>query len=345
MSKKKKKVVTIVCAILVVILIAGGTAFYFYSNRFIYNKEGDTGNTTGNLYNGGMFCVYDGFVYFANPNDEGRLYRMKEDGSGMEKIGKDSVSCLNICNGYVYYIRDNMLGEMSFVSVNIRHGVSRLKLKDKKTQMIHQGVSDDLLLCGNDLYYRAYSKDTGSYYVRKAGIDGKSDTTLFESPYQMLDYADGKIYFANDGNNHNLMYYRLKDEKLSECFAGNFYMPDCEGNYIYYIDLSNGHKISRLNISTLKTEVLSEDYAVIYNVNAKTGDIYYQAENTEDDHKLCRMKTDGSGYNTVLRGDYTNINFTKDYVYFYEINRSNFTLYRASLSGGTPEIFDPPVDD
>ncbi len=76
--------------------------------------------------------MYDGFVYFANPNDEGRLYRMKEDGSGMEKIGKDSVSCLNICNGYVYYIRDNMLGEMSFISVNIRHGVSRLKLKDKK---------------------------------------------------------------------------------------------------------------------------------------------------------------------------------------------------------------------
>ncbi len=211
--------------------------------------------------------------------------------------------------------------------------------------MIHQGVSDDLLLCGNDLYYRAYSKDTGSYYVRKAGIDGKSDTTLFESPYQMLDYADGKIYFANDGNNHNLMYYRLEDEKLSECFAGNFYMPDCEGNYIYYIDLDNGHKISRLNISTLETEVLSEDYAVIYNVNAETGDIYYQAENTEDDHKLCRMKTDGSGYNTVLRGDYTNINFTKEYVYFYEINRSDFTLYRASLSGGTPEIFDPPVDD
>ena len=90
-KKKKKKIITIICAVLVVLLIAGGTGFYFYSNRFIYNKEGDTGNTTGNLYNGGMFCVYDGFVYFANPNDEGRLYRMKEDGSGVEKIGKDSV--------------------------------------------------------------------------------------------------------------------------------------------------------------------------------------------------------------------------------------------------------------
>lgn len=340
----KKKVMMIIAVVLVVLAAGTGIGYYVYSNRFIYNEEGDTGNTTGNLYNGGMFCVYDGFVYFSNPDDNGRLYRMKEDGSGSERIGKDSVSCLNICNGYVYYVRDNMAGSVSFVSVDMSHGVSRLKLGDKNAEVLHNGISDALMLCGNDLYYRAYSKSTGGYYMRKVGIDGSTDESLFEKSYLMIDYADGKIFFSNDGENHNLMFYTVESGKVSECYAGNFYMPDCEDGYIYYIDLDNGHKISRLSTSTLKNEVLSDDYAVIYNVNARTGEIYYQAENAADDHRLCKMNTDGSGQDTVLKGDYTDINFTEDYVYFYQINGNDYTLYRAALSGGAPDIYHPAVD-
>lgn len=341
-----KKTIAIIITVLVLVAAVTGVGFYMYSNRFIYNKEGDVGNTTGNLYNDGMFCAYKGFVYFANPNDNGRLYRMKEDGSAAERLCSDSVSCINICNDYIYYIRDNMAGHISFVSVDLSNGVSRLKIGKKEGESLHHGVSDSLLLCGNDLYYRAYNKKTGGYSVKKTGIDGKTTDSLFDESYLLLDYSDGKIYFANDGSNHNLMYYSLKDEKKSECFAGNFYMPDCEGDYLYYIDLDNGHKLSRLNIFTSKTEVLNEDYTVIYNLNAKTGEIYYQAENGKEDHRLCRMKTDGSGAETVLEGDYTDINYTEDYVYFYQIKgRNSFQLYRKPLSGGTPEVFDAPVDN
>lgn len=340
----KKKVITIVSVIVIALLAAVGIGYLIYSNRFIYNEEGDTGNTTGNLYNGGMFCVYNGFVYFSNPEDNGRLYRMKEDGSGAERLCKDSVSNLNICNDYIYYVRDNMAGEVSFVSTSLSHGVSRLKIGDREAEKLHQGVSDALLLCGNDLYFRAYNKDTGSYNIRKAGIDGKTDESLFDKSYLMLDYSNGKIYFVNDGDNHNLMYYTIESGNTTECFAGNLYMPDSEDGYIYYIDLDNGHKITRLDMATLKTEVLSEDYAVIYNLNAETGEIYYQAENSKDDHKLCKMKTDGSGQGTVLEGDYTDINFTEEYAYFYELHGKDYTLYRVPLRGGDPAVYHPPVE-
>lgn len=340
-----KTKVKIIIAVLVVLLICGGIGVYMYSNRFIYNKEGDTGNTTGNLYNDGMFCVYDGFVYFANPNDNGKLYRMKEDGSGCEKVSDDSVSHINICNGYIYYVRDNMAGNISFVSIDLKNGISRLKIGEEKADVIKTGVANSLLLCGNDLYYQSYNKNTGRYYMRKSGIDGKTDAKLFDESYRMLSYSDGKIYFINTETDHNMMYYRIEDESVSTFLAGNFHMPDCEGDYIYYIDLENGHRLTRLNIKTSKTEVLNEDYVVTYNVNLATGEIYYQTESANDDHRLCKMNLDGSENQTVIEGNYTDINFTKEYVYFYELKgKEMIQLYRAKLSGGEPESFDVPVD-
>ena len=97
-----KKKITIAVVILVIIAIGAATGYHFYSKRFIYNKEGDLGNTTGNLYNEGLFCTYKGFVYFSNPSDNGRLYRMKEDGTGVERLCSDSVSYINICNDQIY---------------------------------------------------------------------------------------------------------------------------------------------------------------------------------------------------------------------------------------------------
>ena len=333
----------IVIAVVIVIAAVTGIIFYQYSNRFVYNKENDVGNTTGNLYNGGMFCVYKGYVYFSNPSDNGKLYRMKEDGSEVKRICTDSVSCLNICNDYIYYVKDNMIGDITFVSQDMLHGISRLKIGDSEPVVIHQGISDALLLQGNNLYFHAYGKSTGSYYVQKAGIDGKSNEKLYDESYAMLDYYDGKIFFANTKGNHNLMYYTVDNGSVSDCYAGNFYMPDCEDGFVYYIDLDNDHKLTRMGLNTLETEVLCEDRVVKYNVNSKTGDIYYQAENTSTDHMLCRMKIDGSDRQIVLEGDYTDINFTEEHVYFYKMLSGNYVLYRASLPGGVPEEFTPPA--
>lgn len=340
-----KKKITIAVVILVIIAIGAATGYHFYSKRFIYNKEGDLGNTTGNLYNEGLFCTYKGFVYFSNPSDNGRLYRMKEDGTGVERLCSDSVSYINICNDQIYYIRDNVGGNVAFYSATLSNGVCRRKIGSSDITILHSGVSDSLIMIGNDVYFRAYSKNDNSYIIRKAAIDGKSDTVALEKNYTLLDYSQGKIYFANNESNHNLMYYNLKEGETSECFAGNFYMPDCEGDYLYYIDLDNGHKITRMDLRTAKRKVISEDYAVLYNLNSNTGEIYYQAENAKDDHKLCKVPADGGDVQTVLEGDYTDINFTEEYVYFFETKgSSNIHLYRGKLSGGTPELYEMPVD-
>ncbi len=341
MRKKKKLIIIIVASVLVIGIVGTFVGLHIYNNRFIYNKKDAVGNTTGNLYNGGMFCVYDGYVYFSNPDDKGKLYRMKEDGSELEKIHDDSVSGLNISNGYIYYVKDNMAGDIAFISPEMSNGINRLKIGQKKTETLHQGVSDALLMYGNNLYYRAYNENTGAYYIRKASTDGKSDESLLEDPCLLLDAANDKIFYANTVGNHNLMYYDPDENQSRIAYAGNFYMPDFAKDYIYYIDLDNNHKITRLGYFTLETEVLSDDYAVKFNVNEATGDIYYQCENTDKSHALKKMKMDGSGQGVVSKGSYTNINFTEEYVYFYSVESGSAELYRSKLPGGVPEVYHP----
>lgn len=77
------------------ILIALGLVFifallviiYLHTRRVSPIPAGTVGNTAGNANNNGMFCEYNGTVYFSNPYDNGSLYSMKPDGTRIKKLG------------------------------------------------------------------------------------------------------------------------------------------------------------------------------------------------------------------------------------------------------------------
>ena len=56
----KKKISIIIAVIVVIALIAAAVIFHYLSNRTHFNEGYVNGNTAGNLYNGGLFCEYDG---------------------------------------------------------------------------------------------------------------------------------------------------------------------------------------------------------------------------------------------------------------------------------------------
>ena len=75
----KKKVITI----LTILLVIAAAVLVFVSSelsrRVTPNPTGTVGNTACNLYNGGVFCEDDWYVYFSNPYDNDALYRMRPD--------------------------------------------------------------------------------------------------------------------------------------------------------------------------------------------------------------------------------------------------------------------------
>ena len=59
----KKKISIIIVVIVIIALIAAAVIFHYLSNRTHFNEGYVNGNTAGNLYNGGLFCEYDGIFF------------------------------------------------------------------------------------------------------------------------------------------------------------------------------------------------------------------------------------------------------------------------------------------
>ena len=79
MRSNKKKIIGLSITFVLIAIGIGLIIFNSMNNKLRYNKDGDVGNTTGNLYNKGLFCEYEGYVYFSNAADANSLYRMKAD--------------------------------------------------------------------------------------------------------------------------------------------------------------------------------------------------------------------------------------------------------------------------
>lgn len=338
-----KKIKGIIIFVVIAAVIAGGLIAYNILNRFEYNEDNATGNTTGNLYNEGLFCEYGEYVYFANPNDNGALYRMNKEGTEFEKLYDDNTSYICIYNDLVYYKKFNGTQNKDKLFSRVLYGIQRLESEGGNAAMLHNGKIDCMVLSGNYIYYRYYDDET-LFSLRKVKIDGKEDILISDEDYQPIAAGNGKIYFTDVTDTHNLMVLDTADDSIRTIAQGNFYMPDVYNGYVYYIDLGNNRRLTRMSLSTRETEVISDDSVINYNLGGKYGVIYYQAENSTDEHKLVRISLNGMGYNTIAKGDYSKIGITEKYTYFYQKIGDDYILYRTPTTGAADaEKFNPQV--
>ena len=336
MGNKKKIIIISVIAVLIALGI-GLIVYNSISSRLRYNKDGDVGNTTGNLYNGGYFCEYKGYVYFSNKADSDSLYRMKSDGTKLEKLHSDRVSYIQVINDYIYYVRMNETSA-EVVLRGQPYGIFRLEIGDNKAEQIYNGVVLSMRMLGNYLYFQSYiEKNEDKLQLKKIKIDGTGLETISDEDYEPICVNGEDIYFIEVKDSHNLMRMDTTDDRIVTAAEGNYYMPTFINGFMYFIDLEAGMKLTRVNLSTDEYVVLDEGKCINYNVSEENNVIYYQLEN-EDGHKLCRMALDGENKVVVTEGDCKNIHITKNYTYFYKITGisvDDVTLYRAKTNGSS----------
>jgi len=200
-----KKIISIILAVLCVIGI-GGIALYTNSiNKDYYNDGYVNGNTAGNLYNSGLFCEYEGIVYFANPNDGNQLYQMNADGTGIKKLSDDSAAFINVDENYVYYTRtgDNSESDFSFLHVNT-HSLCKLRRDGKgEIKVLDTAPCMYASLVGNYIYYIHYNSTEASTLYRIKN-DGEEKEQIFPQPYFTCSTAKQYIYYNGLENDHNV---------------------------------------------------------------------------------------------------------------------------------------------
>ena len=339
MAKKtlsRNSLITYISVAAVALLLFGTLIFFsFTSGRVSMNPEGTIGNTAGNLNNAGLFCEYNGTVYFSNPTDGGSLYAMNPDESEIRELYAMPVRNILAGGEYLYYFQLGASEESGFGSVTNTHSFNRCDLNGKKSV----GITRDVIVTGqlvdNYLYLLASGKEHPEFY--KIKIDKSDRVHLADYAINPACAKDGVIYYNGTQGDHSL--YRLNtagDVAETVWSNGNLWYPVLSGDYIYFMDVSADYQLCRYSLSGQTVEILTRERVDCFNVGS--GYIYYQTNDAVAPQLKC-MHTDGSNVLVIADGIYTNINMTSQYVYFQEYGVSG-SLFHARLGSDRYSFFN-----
>lgn len=331
MTKKAK--IILVCVIFLIACIATGV-FMSLSERVIMNPEGTVGNTAGNINNAGLFCEYNGKVYFSNAFEGGSLFVMNPDETGLQRLLPLNVRNILAGGEYLYYFQ---IGSSSFEDAMMQlSGIisfQRYSLDSKKTKSLTTDTVVSGQLVDNYLYLLTSTKSGPSFYKLK--IDSSDKVSLADYAINPACAEDGVIYYNNTQNDHYLFSLDTKTDVPRELWRGNLWYPVKEGDYIYYMDVENNYRLCRYSLSQNVIEVLTNDRVDCFNVGG--GFIYYQKNGR--DAQLKAMPTNGGGAWVIAEGNYTNINMTSGYVYFQDFG-DDTVWYHSPLGSSIYSRFD-----
>lgn len=322
----KKKVIITICICFLVLICAGVIILIHMGRKIPENPAGTIGNTSGNLYNGGLFCESDGYVYFSNPYDANALYCMRPDESEMKKLVTTQVASINADGKFLYYYQGGSGGNAGLGFLISTTGVYRTQKDNvKNVACLDRVLGKYVILADNTVYYTCADDEVS---LKSIGIDGTNKETLLQLDILPVSVQDSTFYYINNEENLHLMAYDLRTKSSRQVLLDDIYMPIIEGNTVYGIDIHDNYALVRLNISTGEKTLLDSDRTDLINVTS--GYIYYQTSGKTP--QLKRIRRDGSDMAVVADGAHTNINATSAYVYFTKFG-SPTPVYKTPASG------------
>lgn len=339
MQKKKQNIVILIAVAAILVLI---TILALLNSHTSSVPEGTVGNTGGNLNNRGLFCEYNGKVYFSNAYDDGVLYCMNPDETDIRKLNNSKAEYINAGGKYLVYYQkgSSSSGTGSLKFVGAMNGVYRTRLNGKNAVCLDDDASGTVLLAENNVYYAHYDTDT-ALSLRKIRLDKKKAQILTDYWINPACCVNGTIYYNGTESDHYLYSWDTSADTSALIWGGDIWNPVVVGDYVYYMDVENNYKLCRYSLADGSSLLLTEDRVDTFNVYDNI--IYYQA-NSSSEPALKRMYTDGSGLITVAEGNYTNINITSEYVYFTGFG-SDVPVYKTSTFGPVnTETFDAALN-
>lgn len=341
----KNKIPYIILSVIFICLIALLFVFTALEKITAKNDGSVLGNTAGNLYNGGLFCEYNGVIYFANHKDDNSLYRMNAaDCSGIEKLHTDRVCYLNADDNYLYYSRMNHQKEEGSASIFTLFNTGLYRVNRKNGNNLHSIYRNPCglaLLFGNELFYQHYEENEG-LSLHRVGTDGENNTELSSEALLPACVADGVFYYSGVNKDHDLHTLHPATGETSTLLERSTYMPIVRDEGIYFMTLGD-YAINRYNPTTGESEKLITEPCVTYNISNDGRFLYYQVDRS-DNNRICVLDLNTLTSTTILEGNYSQIHVTSNYVFFTDFAETTVYAY-ATDDSGTLSMFNPPVEE
>lgn len=328
---------------LVMIAIVALVIVTFRSKQTVYNEEYVLGNSSGNLFNGGLFCEYENRIYFSNPKDEGRLYVMDADLSNYEKLSSDTATSINVAGKYVIYGRHN--DQQKHTNENVfatsKTGLYRIDQNGNNLKTLFDSAVNVVNLCGNTVYFQR--NINSGFGISMIDIDKSNDADLTEEP--IFPYAIDKnyLYYVGVSNNHNMYRMNLSSGQKETIYKGNIAYLTLADGYLYYLDLENSHALTRMQPDGTDKEILVTEPTSTYNVTPDGSFLYYEVDNGKS-NGIVRMNLKNGVSKTLMDGNYSCIHTTSVFTFFQSFDDGNYYVVQND-DDSSPVRFIPEVED
>ncbi len=330
-----KTVKIVLATVICVLLLAGLGIASMFANRISMNPDGTVGNSAGNLNNEGLFCEYDGRVYFSNTADHGCLYSMTPDETDVVQLNQMQVRNILAGGKYLYFYQFNAAPQSGPGQIEGMRSFCRSKLNGSNVTTLTRDVVVTGQLVNNYLYLLTSKASSTSFYKLK--IDESEQVDLANYNINPACAGNGVIYYNGTQEDHYLYALNTANDVTTELWRGNLWYPCLDGDYIYYMDVAVNYRLCRYSLTQNEVQVLTNDRVDCFNVG--NGYIYYQKNDSVSPQLKC-MRTDGSDNRVVAEGNYTRINMTSRYVYFQAFG-DELTTYHIPLGGTAYSVFSP----
>lgn len=346
MEKSNKKQFILFGVIIVIVVIAV-LIFRFMSGVSLYKDEHTTGNTSGNLLNGGLFCEVDDTIYFANPIDNGVLYSMNQDLEKIKRVSTDNVSYLNGAGPYLFYTKrnDKKTVDSDAIMQLSSTGLYRMKRRTKALATLYKGPTQVACLYGNNVYYQHFDPKKG-LLLYSAKIDGKDDKQIRPEPCAPTAIDNGYIYYTGMNEDHYIHMISTSGGGDTVLYGGGD-NPDAnctglskQGDYLYFLDMSEDYALKRIpaNGSSF-AETLTDKHIATYNVSPNEDVIYCQVDNGSE-NGLYELDITTGNLNPIASGNYNYLHLTKDYLFYEEFDQSK--VYAMNLATNASKELELP---
>lgn len=274
------------------------------------------GNTAGNINSGGLAAINDGWIYYHNAKDEGKLYKIKTDGTGKEEVCSDSPLSINVVGDWIYY--ENISDNMKIYKIR-KDGTCRTKINDDESW--HATVMDNWIYYTNEV-------DGGHMY--KIGVDGACREKLNDYSSRYVNVKWDWIYHVNADEGRAI--YRIKqndsEAQLQMLEGVNAWGINILGDFIYFTNENDNHRLYKINLDGTGLTKLCDD--TVYDIQVVEDWIYFS--NSNDDSKLYKIKTDGTNKTKIYDGTACLINIVGDWIYFSN-DEEGLLLYKIKTDG------------
>jgi len=320
--------VVVVAAIIYTIVAGNRTKFY--------DDESTTGNTSGNLLNGGLFCENEGKIYFANPYDENKLYCMDNDLSNAKKLVDDMASYINSAGSYIFYTRrnDQIENDVDALLSISTTGLFRISTSGRNIKRLYNDPTQVVCLYGNNIFYQHYDQKKGLelYSVK---IDGDDNKKLLNEPAAPYALHNDKIYYTGWNKDHYIHSLGTNGSGSQVIYAGNCTSLARQGSYLYFMDMEQDYSLCRVSLDGSYVETLINKRIATYNVSEDGTTIFYQVDNGTE-NGLYKLELPTMETSLISEGNYNYLNLTSEYLFYETFDQGKLFIYNI-VTGQTQQ--------